>query len=79
MVGLVGHALACVTSVGLCESNVHGRTSTSFFQSKNADSRKARLCADVDVLHFDSDKDELVGLLIKVNGLSMRTNEGPIK
>ena len=40
-----------------------------------ADSGKAELCTDADVLCFDAHKDELVGSLVKVHGLSMRTNK----
>ena len=40
-----------------------------------ADLRKAGLCRDVDVLRFDVHKDKL----IKVHGLSMQTEVGPIK
>ena len=47
--------------------------------SARADSRKAGLCADVDVLHFYAHQDELVGSLIKVHVLSMQTEAGPIK
>ena len=47
--------------------------------SMRGDSRKAGLYADMDVLCFDAHKDEPVDSLMKVYGLSMQTEAGPIK